>query len=82
MHSFERYILRALRLYYTSATHNFPEIVLGREPVFIRTLGSNSGGVHLWTMRLHTGKSHPRALVVGRPLHLLYMRHRSKELLQ
>ena len=28
-HSFERDIFRALRLYYTSTTHNFPKIVLG-----------------------------------------------------
>ena len=80
--SFKNNIFRALRLYYTSTTHNFPEIVLGGEPVFIRALGGNSGGIHLRLMRLHAGKSHPRALDAGRPLHLLDMRHRSKELLQ
>ena len=59
---FEHNILRALRLYYTSALKNFLKIVLGRYPAFVRISGCNSGGLHLRPVCLDTGKSHPCAL--------------------
>ena len=59
---FEYSILRALRLYYTSAFKDFLKIVLGGYSAFVRISGRNNGGLHLCPVCLDTGKSHPCAL--------------------
>ena len=59
---FEYSILRALRLYVTSALQNFLKIVLGRYSASIRVWGCNSGGFHFRPVCLDMGKSHPRTL--------------------
>ena len=58
----EHSILRALRLYYTSAFKDFLKIVLGGYSAFVRISGRNNGGLHLCLVCLKTGKSHPCAL--------------------
>ena len=59
---FEHSILRALRLYYTSALQNFLKIVLGRYSAFVRILGCNNTGLHIRPVCFDTGKSHLRTL--------------------
>ena len=54
----EHSILRALRLYYTSAFKDFLKIVLGGYSAFVRISGCNNGGLHLCPVCLDTGKSH------------------------
>ena len=58
----EQSILRALRLYYTSAFKDFLKIVLGGYSAFVRISGCNNDGLHLYPACLDTGKSHPCAL--------------------
>ena len=48
---------------------------------FRRTPGCNSGGFHPSPVCFNTGKSHPRTLYARRPLHIIDMRHSTKELL-
>ena len=79
--SLEHYILRALRLYRSNAFKNFFKVVLGIHSAYSRTLGRNSGGLHLRPVCLDTGKGHPRTLYARRPLHSVDVRHNTKEFL-